>query len=96
MNLFGGGDIKRPKAGGISPGMKGAGGMNGRGAPGMNPCGRKGGIIIGAGGKPLALFGDSTRIGEGIEFIVSLTIPDIPSKSKNFCRIYNFVSQNPI
>lgn len=67
-------------------GMNGGGGRKGGGAPGKNPCGRNGGIIIGAGGSAFALFGDSTRMGDGIEFIVSLIIPGSPSKIKKILR----------
>lgn len=59
--------------------MNGGGGKNGGGAPGRKPCGRNGGIIIGAGGKLFVLFGDSTRIGDGTEFIVSFMMPGRPS-----------------
>lgn len=62
-------------------GMNGGGGKKGGGAPGKNPW-RRNGIIIGAGGNDcwlLVSFGDSTRIGEGTEFIVSFMTPGRPS-----------------
>jgi hypothetical protein len=83
VNLFGGGgDIILPSGNPISPGggKKGGGGKNGGGAPGMKPVGRNGGSIIGAGGNPFTLLGDSTRIGDGIVSIGSI-IPSGEEKS---------------
>lgn len=68
--------------------MKGGGGKKGGGTPGKNPCARKGGgIIIGAGGKPFTLFGDSTRIGDGIELTVSFIMLGRPSVTRNVVKI---------